>query len=86
MGFKKIYIIGADFNYSSNMQSESNHFYGDKDKKSYVNLPFRTNDVLFNYEGIRKYCEKIGVDIYNATRGGKLDVLERVDLDKVLSE
>lgn len=85
MGFKEIYIIGADLNYSSDMKSSQNHFYGDKDILK-ANLPFNYSEVLRSYKGIDEYCKSKGVHLYNATRGGRLEILERVDLDLVLSE
>lgn len=36
------------------------------------------------FENAKKYAEKRGIKIYNATRGGKLEIFERVDLDAVL--
>ena len=38
------------------------------------------------YRIARKYIERHGGHLYNATRGGKLEVLERVDLDELLEE
>lgn len=32
----------------------------------------------------KQYADTHGVRIFNATRGGKLDVFERVDLDEIL--
>lgn len=36
------------------------------------------------YEEINRYCVNNGVKLYNATRGGLLDSIERVDLEKVI--
>lgn len=85
MGFKDIYIIGADMNYVGRASDEANHFYGNKDSISAnnpsVSLPFHDVAVAKNYEYIAKYARKRNVNIYNATRGGKLEVFERVDFD-----
>ena len=32
----------------------------------------------------RKYCDEHNVAIYNATRGGKLEVFERVNFDDIV--
>ena len=37
------------------------------------------------YEAAKRYAEKNGIIIKNATRGGKLEVFERIDLDVILS-
>jgi len=31
----------------------------------------------------RKYAEEKGIQIYNATRGGKLEIFNRVNLDEL---
>lgn len=35
------------------------------------------------YKAARKYADAHGIKIYNATRGGKLEVFERVDFDSL---
>ncbi len=39
-----------------------------------------------SYELCKEFAEKNGVKIYNATRGGKLEVFERVDFDSLFSK
>jgi hypothetical protein len=36
------------------------------------------------YARAKEVCDREGIKIYNATRGGKLEIFERADLDKVL--
>ncbi len=38
---------------------------------------------LYAYEQLEKYAKKHGYHVYNATRGGMLEVFERADLDEV---
>lgn len=78
MGFKEIYLLGCDFDYTSGSGS---HFYTEQ---NYI--------VDFDYEFARrayleaqKYAERHDIRIYNATRGGKLDVFERRDFDELFS-
>lgn len=80
MGYKDIYIIGAD---CSNLNQ---HFINDvtdkhKDEK-YVRDVIHAQ--LKGYEIMKKEAFKRGVYIYNATRGGALEVFPRVDLNDVL--
>lgn len=35
------------------------------------------------YMNSRKYAEEKGIQIYNATRGGKLEIFNRVNLDEL---
>ncbi len=38
------------------------------------------------YEEMKKYADKHGIKMYNATRGGKLEVFERANLDEVVAD
>lgn len=38
---------------------------------------------FWNYQAARRYAETHGIKIYNATRGGELEVFERVDFDSL---
>lgn len=81
MGFKEIYLLGVDCNYSSNMK---HHFkdYGLVDS----NFSLHGMKMISGYKEAKKYADKYHVKIYNATRGGMLEVFERVDFDELLSE
>ncbi|RST72568.1 DUF115 domain-containing protein [Siminovitchia acidinfaciens] len=81
MGFNEIYLLGADCNYSSNM----NHHFKEYD---YVDPTFLLagDKMISAYKVAKKYADRNNIKIYNATRGGMLEVFERVDLDAVLSE
>lgn len=41
---------------------------------------------LYAYEQLERYAKKHGYHVYNATRGGMLEVFERADLDKVVKD
>lgn len=93
MGFKEIYLIGVDHNFRVSQDSNGNvivdntvkdyfcdNYNSDKDELYIPNLDNSTKA----YISARKYCDTHGVKIYNATRGGKLEVFERKDLDSVI--
>lgn len=85
MGFKDIYIIGADCNYSSDNKSINKDSYPDSrmyDAKK-VGIPPDMEYTFSAYRVVRKYAEKHGINVYNATRGGMLEELIRVDLDSL---
>ncbi len=42
--------------------------------------------VVNSYQKIKEYAEQKGIKIYNATRGGYLEVFERVNLDDLLQD
>lgn len=83
MGFKEIYLLGCDCNYKGANVHSSLTGYSDDDKL------FETADyigwsMIKDHECAKKTADKLGVKIYNATRGGMLEVYPRVDLDNIL--
>ena len=86
MGFKEIYLIGVDCNYSSGNSVITQESYFDprlfNSGRSYAAPEVDTN--LLAYARAREVCDRQGVRIYNATRGGKLEIFERAELDRIL--
>lgn len=82
MGFKDIYLLGCDCNYSSNPTKqhfvESGHF-----DPAYASVG---DKMIYAFQQAKIYADKHNISIYNATRGGKLEIFQRVDLDKVIFE
>lgn len=83
MGFKKIYLLGCDSNYSSQNKIITRESY--PDERMYVPDKMGMNpDMEYNfkaYEIAENYSRKNAFRIYNATRGGMLEIFERVDFD-----
>lgn len=78
MGFKEIYLLGCDCTYLG----EKEHFIdsGVEDR----NRKYATPKLIVGYEEAKRYADSHDIKIYNATRGGVLEVFERVNLDDVL--
>ena len=90
MGFKEIYLLGVDCNYSGAVQ----YFDGSK------NILLQNNNGLLNmtravmleqgmknaYEYVKNEVEKEGVKIFNASRSSKLDVFKKVKLENILNK
>ena len=93
MGFKEVYLVGIDHNYSISLNEKGvpvmkddvkDYFEGSKASNKGLNLP-RIVESTMAYMTARKFADKHpGFNIYNATRGGKLEAYERVSLDDVL--
>ncbi|MCD8107088.1 MAG: DUF115 domain-containing protein [Oscillospiraceae bacterium] len=90
MGFKNIYLVGVDHQYARQILSDGT-IIENKDVKTYAEgildsgVGLQCIDATTNaYEVAQKYCENHDVKIYNATRGGKLEVFPRVDFDHIL--
>ena len=88
MGFSKIYLLGVDHNYATKVDKNGKvtvdptvqtYFAGMKDANLSVQFVDVTTDA---YRAAKKYCDSHdSVKIYNATRGGKLEIFERVNFD-----
>ena len=96
MGFSTIYLYGVDNSYNveiledrtiKNNNGQKNYF-SDKYIENYngtiKNLVAPAYLVSMAFETAKEACEKVGVTIKNATRGGKLEVFERVDFDELM--
>lgn len=90
MGFKEIYLLGVDHNYRVTINEQGQTVVDDMAKdyfcESYDNdiKNIVVHDMGQNtraYRKAKKYCDEHGIYIYNATRGGKLEVFPRVDFD-----
>lgn len=87
MGYKEIYLLGVDHNYIKNKKGnyDGNRSYAKGLEVDLTNLnPPRLDNSQKAYEVAEKYCREKGIEIKNATRGGQLEVFERVDLDDIL--
>lgn len=85
MGFKKIYLLGCDCDYTQ----DKIHFIEMPDDKEKIKggwLPAATDLSIDGYRAIRTFAYKHGCEIYNVTRGGKLEVFYRDNLERVLKE
>jgi len=92
MGFKEIYLLGIDFSYSSVVHMDgtisshnvkdyfSDNYLAGKKIEEFAWLPNLERQEQA-YIKARELAEQNGIKIYNATRGGKLEVFERVDFD-----
>lgn len=79
MGFTEIYLLGADSDIVKG--SKNNHFIEDEVE---YNHEYCGMDLMIRaYEYAKEYADSHGIKIYNATRGGKLEVFERVDFDSL---
>lgn len=95
MGFKEIYLVGIE--HSEIITRQYNYFYerqqsimGNKDSgilnngevKSGFRVILKVDDRLWKqYESLKMISEVRDVKIYNATKGGILDVFDRTDYD-----
>ena len=82
MGFKKIYVIGCD---STPYDGINSYFY-DWEKLPLAYWPKTMDnvgypDMIKSWETISKIFPEHGIDVYNASIRGKLDMFEKVNYD-----
>ena len=98
MGFSEIYLIGVDNNYALKTNANGDTVVDNESPDSYFEgiaplkhetiindasgVPFDNTTLAYN--NIKKYIDDKPQKIYNATRGGKLEVFERVDFDLIM--
>jgi hypothetical protein len=93
MGIKEIYLLGVDHNFSK-MINDKGEIVIDETAKDYFSEKYNTDKedlYIPNIEvstraftAAKKYADQHNIKIYNSTRGGKLEVFERVDFDKII--
>ncbi|PJZ86286.1 hypothetical protein CH366_09285 [Leptospira harrisiae] len=95
MGFKKIYLLGIDFSWNfddadpddegfSILKSDSPHFvpnYFQKGEKQYLVTREHFEYMVRILHFAKEILNDLGVEVFNATRGGKLEVFPRVSID-----
>ena len=79
MGFKEIYMLGADCTVEKT--EEEQHFVKDYSTKQGKAYGLNVKQLFVGYEAANRYAKKHGIKLCNATRGGALEVLERVNFD-----
>ena len=93
MGCSPIYLLGFDHDYLAN-RGVDRHFYGGGTIPGHqaTNTPLgdripyddemRANLKLWtNYRSLKAEAERKGIQVFNATAGGYLDVFDRIDYD-----
>lgn len=78
MGFKEIYLLGTDCSY---IKGSQNNYFVKEDKPDYT---YHGEDkMLPAYQSAKQYADAHGIKICNATRGGRLEIFERVNFDSL---
>lgn len=94
LGCSEIYIIGCDMSYAVNLNRDGtvtfndagkDHFYKSAEEAaaSTKMKPNPTWQLEIAYDAAAKFSKEREYNMYNATRGGKLESFPRVDLDSL---
>ena len=85
MGYKKIYLIGCDFNQYASMKPT--HFYAKEAKERTVpmGVDLRWSSMAhFHHYALSNYARENDIEILNATEGSLIDAYERVKFDDII--
>lgn len=95
LGLDPIYLVGCDHFYGGSLGLEGedrvttdqvrNHFLPNYTAPGDVMNPALVSRMTRSYECAQRYAQEHGRSIYNATRGGHLEVFPRVDLDELIA-
>ena len=88
MGFSEIYFIGVDHHFQTSINNKGEivvdntvkDYFSDKYNVDKDNLYIpNTEKSTLTYVAMKKHCDERNIKVFNATRGGKLEVFLRVD-------
>ena len=92
MGFTTIYLIGVDHHFHISRDREGNIVVDDTVKDYFTDAYNHDKDQLVipstdistdTYYAMKRFCDERNIRVFNATRGGKLEVFERVNFDEL---
>ncbi len=92
MGFSEINLIGVDHHFRTSVNNKGEIVIDDKVKDYFTDKYNEDKDKLYipntekstlTYVAMKRHCDQRGIRVYNATRGGKLEVFPRVEFDSL---
>ena len=87
MGFQKIYLLGMDLAPYEDNNKTTAEYTNCYERDSKAKHPQMWIDKICRaYSSAKKYADAHDIHIYNATRGGYLEIFERVDFDKLFAD
>lgn len=84
MGFKEIYLLGCDCNYNlKNKHAFGYHFSEEREEGLSDESDIMALRMISAYCAAKEYADKHDLKIFNATRGGKLEVFQRINFESL---
>lgn len=84
MGFSEIYLLGVDCNYMGKTMHANGIETGLEHIATDDNKIYAAYSMQKGYEYLHKKLLHYGINVYNATRGGALEVFPRVSFDDLI--
>lgn len=95
MGIKEIYLIGVDHHFHTSMNANgeivvdptAKDYFAETYNQDKESLYIPNTDIsTLTFVAAKKYADAHGINIYNATRGGKLEVFPRVEFERLFGD
>ena len=94
MGFKEIYLLGCDCDYGIKKEKDKKKYFYNSDlhtskTSSYNHLKHVWSDhgpIFTSYEIVYNTLCKNKKRLYNATKGGRLDIIPRVEYEEIIKK
>ncbi|MFV8826469.1 6-hydroxymethylpterin diphosphokinase MptE-like protein [Alkalihalobacterium sp. APHAB7] len=96
MGFRKLVLLGVDFNYDFTQDTINKKIIVNEQKKNHFHVDYFKNGEKWNkpelkkqYEAFRAakiFLDEKGVEVVNASRNTQLDIFPTVNYDQVVKE
>ena len=85
MGFKEIYLLGVDLDFSCKPDEDGRHFYKSPDKNE-GQLTENVKAIMESFSYAAKILKEKGIILRNASRAGSWTEIERVDFEKIIKD
>lgn len=94
LGCNEIYVIGCDMSYTVNVDRNGRIYYNDSNKQHFYEdryelrskvTPNPTWQLELAWKAANHFSKEWGFKLYNATRGGYLEELPRIDFDSLFT-
>lgn len=92
MGINEIYLLGVDHHFHTSINSNGDividptakDYFSEQYNRDKEHLYIPNTDIsTLSFIAAKRYADTHGIKIYNATRGGKLEVFRRVNFDSL---
>lgn len=90
MGFTNIYLVGFDHAFPVEINKNGIRNTNGKNMHHFDGYQGKVRDVAYidaiteAYQNIRKYADANNIKIWNATRGGNLDIFDRISFEEAI--
>lgn len=92
MGISEIYLLGVDLGFKNMLNRIGEKIINKNAKHAYANFIennekserepiYWIDEIMCGYRTAKLYCDKHNIKVFNATRGGELEIFPRVDYD-----